>query len=161
MIRRRSIGILLLLPALLLGGCGRTADSTAADGKPQLHQDVPPHGGTPVALGDDYNLELVRDPAAGTLSGYVLDDEMEEFIRSSSPAVTLELTVGGEPRELVLAAIANQATGETVGDTSLFQGQADWLKAAGNFTGKVRLITIRGTPFADVSFVFPAGAAKE
>jgi len=161
MTRRLLSAVLILVPPLLLGGCGRAADSNAADAKPQLHQDVPPHGGTPVALGDDYNLELVRDPAAGTLSGYVLDDEMEEFIRSSSPAVTLELTVGGEPRQLVLAAVANPATGETVGDTSLFQGQADWLKSAGNFTGKVRLITIRGTPFAEVPFAFPAGAAKE
>ena len=81
---------LLLAAGLLLGGCGKeSARKEIADNKPGLHKNIPPHGGVPVALGDAYNLELVRDAAAGTLSGYVLDDEMEDFIRSSSPSVAI------------------------------------------------------------------------
>jgi hypothetical protein len=149
--------LLLLASCLLCGGCGKTSGPSAADEKPQLHKDVPPHGGTPVALGDDYNLELVRDAESGTLSGYVLDDEMEEFMRSSSPVLTITATVNGEPRTLVLAAVANSATGETVGDTSQFQGQADWIKTATSFEGTVQDITIRGSHFAEVKFNFPQG----
>jgi hypothetical protein len=153
------------LPALVLGaalaaslaGCGRprAATGTAEAG---LHRSVPPHGGTPVALGEDYRLELVRDAEAGTFSAYVLDDDMEEFIRVPAPSLTLLVRIQGEDRPLVLAPVANPATGETVGSTSLFQGQADWIRATPSFQGKVRSLTIRGTTFTDVPFSFPAAA---
>jgi hypothetical protein len=156
-----NIFLFSLVSCLLWEGCGKASQRGPAGEKPQLHKDLPPHGGTPVALGDNYNLELVRDSNTGTLSGYVLDDEMEDFIRSSSPAVTIDATVNGETRTLVLAAVANAATGETVGDTSLFQTQAGWLKTAKNFDGSVRGITIRGTKFADVKFSFPRGNAGD
>jgi hypothetical protein len=151
---------LLLAAGFLAAGCGKS-DSGGAGPKTQMHRDVPPHGGTPVALGDDYNLELVRDADAGTLSAYVLDDEMEDFIRSGDPAITIVARVGSEERTLVLAAVANPATGETVGSTSLFQVQADWLKTAGSFEGKLRSLTIRGSTFTDVSFNFPSGTGKD
>jgi hypothetical protein len=161
---RRSLGVKAFFPAILLGaalalgGCGRTPVGGAAAEKTQLHKNVPPHGGTPVALGEDYCLELVRDAEAGTLSAYVLDDEMEEFIRIPAPSLALLLRVRGEDRPLVLAAVANSGTGETVGDTSLFE--ADWIKGAANFAGRVRAITIHGTTFTDVPFVFPAAPDK-
>lgn len=147
--------------ASLLAGCGRPGSGEAAADKPQLHQNQPPHGGTPVALGEDYNLELVRDAATGTLSAYVLDDEMEDFIRSPDSAITIGATVGGAEQTLVLTAVASPATGERVGDTSLFQGQADWLKGAGPVSGHVQQITIRGTPFANVAFALPAVPGKD
>lgn len=156
-----KILLVVLASSLLWGGCNRGTGSGAAEEKVGMHKDVPPHGGTPVALGDDYNLELVRDPDTGTLSGYVLDDEMEDFIRSSSPSITITATVNGKSQTLVLAAVGNPATGETVGDTSLFQTQADWLKTTGNFDGVLQEITIRGTKFADVKFNFPKGTGDE
>jgi hypothetical protein len=118
----------------------------------------PPHAGTPVVLGEEaYHMELVRDPEAGTLQAYILDGEMETFVRSAVPSVEIDATVGGKPQTLVLAAVANTATGETVGDTSLFQAQADWLRTTGNFDGVLRSVTIRGTTFTDVKFNFPKG----
>jgi len=155
------LSVILLGSALILAGCGRKAPEGAAAETTHIHKDVPPHGGTVVALGDDYNLELVRDGDAGTLSAYVLDDEMEEFIRVRDPAITIVAQAGGQDQTLVLAAVANSATGETVGDTSLFQVQADWLKRTPKFSGTLQRITIRGTPFATVHFDFPAGSAKE
>jgi hypothetical protein len=152
--------VLLAGICVLAGGCGKEPLGAASDEKPQLHKDVPPHGGTPVALGDDYNLELVRDPAEGTLSGYVLDDEMEDFIRSSSTSITLVARFGGQTRTLVLGAVANPATGETVGDSSLFQGHADWLKATPRFDGDLSSLTIRKTTFTDVRFSFPNNGSK-
>ena len=58
---------------------------------------------------------------------------------------------GGKFTPLTLAAVANPATGETVGNTSQFEVQADWLKTAGAFSGIVT-VEIRGTKFEKVAF---------
>jgi hypothetical protein len=146
--------------ALLLAGCGRKAASPGGAEAAHFHQNVPPHGGTPVALGDDYCLEIVRDAENGTLSAYVLDDEMEEFIRLPAPSLPLLVRVAGEDRPLVLSAVATSCTGETVGDTALFQARADWLKTTAAFGGTVQSITVRGTTFTGVRFSFPGPADK-
>jgi hypothetical protein len=143
----------------LLPGCGEKSSATAKTG---MYVGKPPHGGTPVVLGDgDYHVELVRDAATGTLSAYLLDDDMEDFVRSPSPSFQLVATVAGTPQTLVLSAVANPATGETVGDTSLFQAQADWLKTTGNFNATLHGLMVRGKTLADVSFDFPAGNDHE
>jgi hypothetical protein len=153
---RRPLLALLALAAAFLSGCGR-GPAAAAD-QPHRHVHHPLHGGTPVVLGDEvYHLELVLDPAAGKLQAYVFDGELENFIRSSVPSIEIDATVGGAPRVLVLAAVPNPATGETVGDTSLFEGGADWLRAAPEFDAVLRSITIRGTTFTDVKFNYPKG----
>ena len=149
--------MLLWSGLFFLAACGEHSAGPGAKEKTALHQDVAPHGGTPVAVGDDYKLELVRDGETGTLSGYVLDDEMEEFMRSSSPSLTILIKAAGEPLTLVLNAVANPATGETLGDTSLFQGQADWLKSVDSFAGTLQAIVIRGTRFSGIKFNFPKG----
>jgi hypothetical protein len=147
----------LALPAAITAGCSRTP-ATAASGQPHKHEHHPPHGGTPVVLGDEaYHIELVRDAGAGTLQAYVLDGEMENFVRSAAPSIEIDGSAGGAPRTLVLSAVANPATGETAGDTSLFQAQADWLKATGEFDAVIRSVTIRGTTFTGVKFNFPKG----
>jgi hypothetical protein len=153
----RSLGLpfLIVAIAVLVVGCGRKGDGIASSDGPALHKDVPPHGGTPVPLGDDYNLELVLDPAEGLLSGYVLDDEMEEFIRSPNHSVSIAVNVGGQTRDLILDAVANPATGESIGDTSLFQAKADWLRTFHSFEGRIVSITVRGTTFTGIKFRFP------
>jgi hypothetical protein len=144
----------MLAVALALAGCSK---APVESGQPHLHVDHPPHGGTAVALGDDYNVELVLDSATGTIQAYVLDGEMEDFVRSAVPSIEFATTARGTTRTLVLAAVANPATGETVGDTSLFEASADWLKAAGEFDGVLKSITIRGTTFTGVRFKVPRG----
>src|SRR6185503_1476227 len=95
-----------------------------------------PHGGTLVELGEHaYSLELVRDPATGSLSIFILDAHAENFVRIKAATLELVATVGREQRVLSLRAVANSATGETVGDTSQFDGQADWLKTTPTFQG--------------------------
>jgi hypothetical protein len=149
----------ILLSALALVGCSKAP--TAAQGQPHLHVDHPPHGGTAVALGDAYNIELVLDSSAGTLQAYVLDDEMEDFVRSETASIEITATVAGVQRTIVLPAVPNPATGETVGDTSLFEARAEWLRAAREFDGMLKSITIRGTTFTAVKFNFPRGSAVE
>jgi len=155
-----KVAIPLFAAAVLLSGCGKAPDNGGANEGPQVHRSVPPHGGTPVALGADYNLELVRDRDAGILSAYLLDDEMEEFVRSSSRSITIVASMDGEPHALVLGAIANRATGETVGDTSLFQAKADWLKRSAVFSGTVQGVAVRGADLGSAAFNFPGGSEK-
>ena len=137
---------LAALFVLTLGGCSRPESS----GGGHVHR--APHGGTLVEVGQHaYNIELVHDAAAGKLTAYVLDGHAENFIRITSPAIELVAFTGGEKRALTLRAVANPATGETVGDTSQFEAQADWLKSTGEFPGEFPAIDIRGTKFQNVA----------
>lgn len=146
----------MALAAVVACGCGRVA--APQPGAPHHHEHHPPHGGTPVVLGDEaYHIELVLDPQAGLLQAYILDGEMENFIRCDAPSIEVDATVGGKPEKVLLGAVANPATGETVGDTALFEGRADWLRGASQFDGVLRSVTIRGTVFAGVKFNFPKG----
>jgi hypothetical protein len=45
-------------------------------------------------------------------------------------------------------------TGETAGDTSLFEVPAEWLRTAKAFDGRIKAITVRGVTFNDVAFRF-------
>jgi hypothetical protein len=144
------------LTATFAAGCFK-APSSSVPAAPAKHHHNPPHHGTPIALGaEDFHVELVLDPSTGTLQAFVLDDEMEEFVRSSAPTITIA-TTRGDPREVVLSAVPNTETGETIGDTALFEGRADWLRNTAEFDGVLKSITIRGTTYTDVKFSFPKG----
>jgi hypothetical protein len=117
------------------------------------HAHTAPHGGTLVELGDhQYNLELVRDAAAGTLMIYILDAHAENFVRVPLKSIEVSVRVGERPEKVSLAATANALSGETVGDTSQFTGSAAWLKGKGEFNGTIAEIEIRGARFKDVAF---------
>ena len=129
---------------------------------PKPHQDTPPHGGTAIGLGDDqFNLELVRDPVEGTLKAFVLDGEMEDYVRIKAKVLKLEVEHEGRRETLKLLAVADSATGETVGDTSLFQTQRDWLKRVDHFKGTIPALAIQDQSFKAVAFAFPEGNGKE
>ena len=159
---KRSLPRLTAVAALLLATACTQRDPHAghdhAPATPAQHAHQAPHGGTPVVLGHEaYHLEFVRDAATGKLSAYLLDGEMENFIRVATPSFEVVATVGGERRPLIFTAVANPATGEKIGDTSLFETQADWLKTTPAFDATLTTLTIRGTPFAAVPFNFPKG----
>jgi hypothetical protein len=145
---------MMLIAVLALGGCAKKEQVG-------LHKDQPPHGGTPVALGDDYHIEFVLDAASGTLSAYILDDEMEEFVRSDMPSFEVTAKVGGAEQTLVFKPVANPATGETVGDTALFTAQAGWLKTMKAFDAVIKSVTLDGTTFTNVAFNFSRGSGAD
>jgi hypothetical protein len=145
---------MVLMAVLVLGGCAKKEQVG-------LHKDQPPHGGTPVALGDNYKIEFVLDAANGTLSAYILDDEMEEFVRSDMPSFELTAKVGGAEQTLVFKPVANPATGETVGDTALFIAQAGWLKTTKAFDAAIKSVTLDGTTFTSIAFKFPKGSGTD
>ena len=126
-----------------------------------MHVDTPPHGGTPVALGDDYHIEFVLDAAAGALQAYFLDGEMENFVRISPPSFDLTVKLPSREEVLHFLAIANTATGEKVGSTALFEARANWLKTAKTFDAVLQEINVEGTLFTNVAFNFPKGNAKD
>jgi hypothetical protein len=155
---KRPLALLLFSTLVFSAGCSKEAAAPVTATAPLKHEHKPPHGGTPVVLGDEiYHVELVVDASTGKLQAYVFDGELENFIRTKAPSLTIDAVVNGAPQTLVLAAVANPATGETVGDTSLFETQADWLKTTPSFDGTLQSITIRGTTFTTVKFNFPKG----
>lgn len=124
------------------------------------HHHEAPHGGTLISLGDhEAHLELVLDAATGEMTGYVLDAEAEKALRS--PDKELKLQVYGRDVKtttaLVMKAVANPLTGETVGNTSQFQVKHDVLKGKKQFTVYVESITIRGAKFTRTASYFPEG----
>lgn len=143
-----------LLALAILTACSKHAETI------HIHVDQPPHGGTPVSVGDEH-IEFVRDPGTGRLDAYVLDDEMEEFIRISVPSFEVVATVNGEKRSLVFTAVANPATGETVGDTSYFSAQADWLKTTSQFDAVLTRLELKGETYTNVAFNFPKGNGSD
>jgi hypothetical protein len=136
------------LLCLVLTACSKS-DSHAGHGE---HVHRAPHGGTLVELGEHaYNLEIVRDAAAGKLTVYVLDGHAENFVRITASSLDATITIGAEKKSLTLAAVANPVTGETVGNTSQFEAQADSLKSPGALSLTINSVEIRGTKFTNIT----------
>jgi len=148
------LALALLAVAFLATACSQSHDhdkKSAGTG----HVHTAPHGGTLVEIGDHaYNLELVRDRAAGKLTAWVLDGHAENFVRLKITSFQLVAMPGGQYTPLTMQAVAHSATGETVGDTSQFEVQADWLKTAGAFSG-IFTLEIKDTKFAQVAYSLP------
>ncbi len=149
----------------LVSGCSKRDPHAGHDHSAHAtpkHEHKAPHGGTPVVLGKEaFHLELVRDAATGKLTAYVLDGEMENFIRIYAGSFEVAVTAGSAQRRLTFKSVANTATGETVGDSSQFEAQADWLKTTAVFDAVLTSLEIRGTTFSAVAFNFPKGNDKD
>jgi hypothetical protein len=158
--------VLALLLIASVSACARrdehTSTSAATASAPLKHEHKAPHAGTAVVLGQEsYHLELVRDAMEGKLTAYVLDGEMENFIRVKAAEFEIVAVIDGAKRPLAFKAVANTATGETVGDTAQFEAQADWLKTTATFDGMLTSLAIRGSNFTGVAFNFPKGNDKD
>jgi hypothetical protein len=153
-----SVTIAVSLTAL--AGCGKHQEK-AGPSEPHLHVNVPPHGGTLTALEDEYQIEWVLDAPTGKLQAYILDGEVENFVRIAPPSFDLRVKLPGLEEVLHFKAIANNATGETVGSTSLFEVQVDWLKTNKIFDAVLPEINVEGTVYTNVAFNFPKGDDKD
>ena len=150
----------ITLAAGLCAGCSKP-ENTAAPAKEAVHKHEhhPPHGGAPVELGEEeYHVEIVRDASAGKLQAFVLDGELENFVRIAAPSLEITATVSGHEEKLTFLPIANAATGEKVGDTSLFEAQADWVKTTPAFDAVLKEITVRTKTYTNIAFSFPKGS---
>lgn len=106
---------------------------------------------------EQFHLEFVLEATNGLMQLYVLDGHMESFIRLTNTAIEVSAQVDGKSRALSFDAVATTASGETVGDTALFEARAEWLKTTTNFDGTIKALTVRGARFENVVFNFPKG----
>lgn len=156
--------IALSLP--LGGGCGHDHDHphgaeaghTHADGTTHDHPHghEPQHGGFLVALEEEFaNVELLHDAAAGTLDLWALDAHAEGHERLKQPTVVVSIDAADGAFDVTLAAMASALTGETVGDTSRFQGQDERLVGLTSLSGRIGPIDSRGKHFPSTAFSAP------
>lgn len=145
--------IVAVLPLLTLS-CGKRDEAHDHDSHAAHagHAHTAPHGGVLAEVGEHaYNIEFLRDAANGKLSAYILDGHAENFIRIKATGFEALVTFNGEKRPLAFKAVGNPATGETAGDTSQFDAQADWLKSASTLEITIATLEIRGTAFKSIT----------
>ena len=146
-----------------LSGCGDHDHGHAHGGggeKSGGHHHDSAHGGVAVELGEHlYQLDLLHDAAAGTLTAWVMDGHMEGFVKIAAPEIPVTIATSAATNATSLKAVANAATDEKVGDTSQFLGQSDVLKGAGEFRLSVPLLEVRGARFTNVVVHYAAKKA--
>ena len=160
-----AITATIALLACVACGKGKSKAADAAGEKAPVHEHHAPHCGTLVELGEGEfaHLELLLDPATGTLTAYSLDGEAENPIRLKQDKISMIVRGTAGPGELTLGLSAkpNSLTGEVVGDTSEFSGNSNLLKNASTFTGKILSVSTKGATFKDIEFAYPEGPAED
>jgi hypothetical protein len=125
------------------------------------HEHHAPHKGSLQVCGEEFShYELVLDPATGTLTVYVLNGEAEEAVRVKQKQLVFKLKARGSkgaPVKVVAKAVADELTGETVGDTSEFQATVPALKGVTAFDGVLLLGQVKGQSFKDLKIKHPEG----
>ena len=174
--KSRAVASALVACTVLLAGCGKKSaevvtygskDDHAAAAKAATEAKADPHaghnhgsghahkplmGGELVEVGDhQFNLEFKYDAGRGVLQAWVLDGHAENFVRVGMASFDVQ-EEGGAKRLITLRAVANEITGEKVGDTSAFEGDAPWLREVKHFDGVVKAIRVRGQDFRDLDF---------
>jgi hypothetical protein len=139
---------LLLAPAARAGETG--------------HGHRAPHGGALIELGEEFaHVELVYEPASGTLRLYVLDGEAQRGVRIAQSEVVVHIA-GAQPQlaalELRLEPVENALTGETAGDTSEFTARDGRLAGVRAFRGEIAELRVRGRRFEGVPVEYPDAA---
>lgn len=125
------------------------------------HAHVPKMGGFLVALQEEFaNVEILHDPAAGTLDLWALDAHAEGYVKLAQPTVLVSLDTAGGALDVELAAVASALSGETVGDTSHFAARDERLVGLAFTGGRLGPITSRGVEFPATPFTVPAADAS-
>lgn len=158
---REVIWAVLALGALILTGCGGSDDHDHdhEDHEGHGHVHHAPHGGALTMLGDHiFQLELVPDVEAKRLNLYILDGEAENFRRIVAPTIEGVAKVGEREWVLLFHAVANEATGETVGESSHFSVEAPELVNEDTFDVSFSRLELLGQVFDDVTIPYPEGS---
>jgi hypothetical protein len=155
------LAVLALLLTGSLGACGDAESPVGHDHDSDhdhgaAHAHVAPHGGDLVVCREEFaHVEVVLDAASGTLSMYLLGAHGEKPVRSTAKQLAARVQVGEDTFELTLDAVANDLSGESVGDTSLFQGTDPRLVGAEHVEGTLLSAELRGETFTDLPFHVP------
>lgn len=139
---------LLALAALAVGCGGTTPTSKPTDG-PKAAGEAGPHKGPVAEWGEDeFNLEVVADAQAGTVTVYVYgdDQDMEKGERSPLPKDTkITLTLKGDTGTVLTLDAAPEA-GDPAGTCSRFTAKHDAFTKGKKLAGS-QSATVRGKPF--------------
>jgi hypothetical protein len=157
-----STGSLVAVLAAILpfvAGCGDSGSAVSQKSSHgHDHAHGPPHGGTPVLIEEHkIHLELVRDPSAGVMQAYVLDDHLEKYIAVPETNFTLTANIAGRTEQLEFQRAPNPSDGKLPSASSVFEGRAEWVKSAASFDGLFPAITLNGQTFTNINFPFPKG----
>jgi hypothetical protein len=124
------------------------------------HHHAPPHGGTPIQLGDElYHMEWVKDEDIGIMRCYIFDGHMETFVRISQETFEVNIPLEGKESKYTwtFSAIANRSTGETIGNSSEFHAPLESLPNQNKFEGILQEIHIEGQYFRNIPVRYPEG----
>ncbi len=153
-----GVCVLISLSACKGGEKKDDHDHAAHGEKAHHHHHDPPNGGTGITLGDEEaHIELLRDAATGKMKAWILAPHMSGYTRVKQETLEITAKVGGEEKTLVFKAQPNTATGETVGSSSFFEAEADWLKTTDTFEGTLKQLDIKGKVYSGVAISFPKG----
>ncbi|MBC2607831.1 hypothetical protein [Pelagicoccus albus] len=142
----------------LFTGCGGGHDHDHDHEVGHEHVHHAPHGGALGMLGDHaFQIEIAPDADGGKVDLYVLDGEAENFIRIAAPAIAAVAEVAGSEQPLLFQAVASEATGETVGDSSHFSVLAPELAMKSEFEITFAELELLGQVFESVSIPYPEG----
>ncbi len=150
---KMKLGLFILALAIILHfGCSDHAQEHGA-----LHIHKPLRGGILYELGkhgSGHNLELVTNEN-GQLELFILDAHAENYLRISQKQIDLQILETNDTSNIIpLHAIADAATGETIGNTSLFRSDsslADLLP----LNGSLKLLTIGSISYENTPIQFP------
>jgi len=139
---------------------GHTHEGDAGHSHDHPHGHEPQHGGFLVALEEEFaNVELLHDAEAGTLDLWALDAHAEGHERLKQPTVVVSIDAPSGSSagafEVTLAAVASALTGESVGDTSRFQGTDERLVGLAALAGRIGPVDSRGKNFPSTPFTAP------
>ncbi|MCA9243224.1 MAG: hypothetical protein KDA32_04655 [Phycisphaerales bacterium] len=141
-----------------LGYVNKDAD----EGNQPKHTHTAPHQGALFQLGDHFaNIELTLAPGEGLVTLYALDAHAENAVRLSHESLELTVTTidgakRAEPLVLTLAPYENALTGEKPGDSSEFRASSADLTSAKQFSGVLKMVTIKGETYNDLPVHWPA-----
>ena len=122
------------------------------------HEHHPPHRGALVELGKEFaHVELLLNPATGVLTAFILDGEAENPVDVSQSFILIKTKTKAASFTVRLKPVASPLTGETVGNTSQYQGSSAKLKGVVKFEGNIVRIKAKGMDFKDVWFLYPEG----
>jgi hypothetical protein len=147
--------LLFILFTLFVVGCTEHQHDESCGSHGGLHVHEPLLGGQLMALGEHgsgYNLELLIDEN-NRFSVYILDAHAENFVRIEQESLQVNLSDENKA-SITLHAVADSATGETVGNTSHFQSKGTVEKFL-PLNGIIEMIEIGSKQYSEIEFFFP------
>lgn len=144
----------LTLPLLWIG-CSEHVHDENCQSHGGYHVHKPLMGGELIPVGEHgrgYNLEVVTDES-NRLSLYILDAHADGFVRISQPILEVLIKENNQSMVLKLDAVADSATGETVGDTSHFRTSRS-IQVTRPFEGNIKSLLIGSREYNQTKIIY-------